>query len=180
MKHKKYIISIIVLVVIAASLGGGYYLYQQNKLRDAQQTETNPGDINYGPPTYQDKDYNNTIKDALPTKSSGNQQPLSQDKKTVTPVISAWGQQAGSSTDFRVNGYVPDIVESDGSCTITLKKSGVLATATKAALYNAQSTSCGQLVIPYAQLSPGTWEAVLSYSSPHSSGESQKITVEVR
>lgn len=164
------------LLVISTILAIWFFLYANNPSRTDK-------DIDYSPATKDDKEFNDSIKESLPEKKeaqgSKNDAP-DVTKTSVTPVISAWGQPGGPGTDLRVNGYVPGIIESDGTCTLRLTKDGEIATLAKASLQNAQNTSCGQLIIPYAQLSAGTWQAVLSYTSSSSEGSSTKTQIEVR
>lgn len=142
--------------------------------------------IDYSPATKEDLTYNDAIKSKLGEQETGTA-PQTTDPGTssgttssVAPVITAYGQPGGAGTEFRLNGFIPNIIESNGTCTLTLTMDSKTASASKAALQNAQNTSCGQLVIPYTELnSPGTWAAILSYSSPTSSGSSaaMKITI---
>lgn len=169
-------ISIAVLLVLAL---GGYYLWASGKLGNSNVKNG----VDYSPATETDKELNDDIKKSLPTEKETEEADSSEPdtaKTPVMPVISAWGQPGGTGTDLQVNGYVPEVIESDGTCTITLTKDGNTATVSKASLQNAQNTSCGQLIIPYAQLSTGTWQAVLSYSSSASAGSSTKTQIEVR
>ena len=79
-----------------------------------------------------------------------------------------------------VGAYVAGLVEQGGTCTLTLTLDGKTASAQSEALPDAQTTSCGQIVVPFSDLSPGTWAADLAYSSP--SGKTvtpAKTTVEV-
>lgn len=153
-----------------------------------RQPVSNSG-INYAPATKEDKELNDRIKKDLENDTDSSEdtsrdaapaQPENVEKRTVNVVISAYGQPNGPSSDFTVNGYTPDVIEKEGTCTLTMTKNGVEATTSKAALVNAQSTSCGQLVMSFDKLSTGTWNAVLSYSSPYSSGSSKVTTVEVK
>ena len=65
-----------------------------------------------------------------------------------------------------VGAYVAGLIEQGGTCTMTLTLDGDKASVTTDGLPDAQTTSCGQLVVPYSELSPGTWAVDVTYSSP--------------
>lgn len=146
--------------------------------------------INYSPPTKVDEQLNDKIKQELGDNSNDDSAVASPEqpsapaddsrKMSVTPVISAWGQPEGPGKELHLNGYVPEVIETNGTCTLTLRRDGKTVSAQKTALRNAQNTSCGQISIPYEQLAPGEWMAVLSYSSPSSTGSSTVTTIEVK
>jgi hypothetical protein len=63
---------------------------------------------------------------------------------------------------------------------MTLTLHGATASAQSQGAADASTTSCGQLLVPASDLSPGTWAVDVTYSSP--SGKSvtpAKTTVEV-
>jgi hypothetical protein len=78
-----------------------------------------------------------------------------------------------------VGGYVPGVVESDGICTVTLTNGTATVSVDAAATADASSTACGAIVVPGDRLSAGTWQAVLSYSSPEHTGAAAAVPVEV-
>ncbi|WP_299952285.1 hypothetical protein [uncultured Modestobacter sp.] len=62
-------------------------------------------------------------------------------------------------------GYVSGVIEDGGSCTLVLTRDGVSVTAELSGMADASTTVCGGFTVPAAQLSPGTWNGVLQYSS---------------
>lgn len=173
MQNKKT--KIAVLVLILATIVGAVIWFSFYKATDDYVKQG----VNYAPPTKSDKEYNDSIKDSL----SNEEAPATQEqngKQEVTPIISSWGQPAGPGTDFKINGYVPTIVETGGTCTLTLTNDATSVSATKSALQNAQDTSCGQLSIEPSRVSTGTWTAVLSYESAEYIGSSEPTEIEVR
>lgn len=134
-----------------------------------------PNGINYGPPTEEEKKASDQVKD-------GQNQPTSPpatpgQKKAVTPVITSWGYNA-ITQQAEVSGYVGGVIENGGTCTLTLEKSGQKVTESKAAIADAQTTSCGLISVARDRLSPGNWTATLSYSSASAEGTSEPRTVE--
>lgn len=131
--------------------------------------------INYAPPTEEEKKAGDQVKD-------GQNQPTTPpatpgQKKSVTPVITSWGYNA-ITQQAEVSGYVGGIIENGGTCTLTLEKSGQKVTESKAAIADAQTTSCGLITVARNRLSPGNWTATLSYSSDNAEGTSQPRSVE--
>ena len=88
------------------------------------------------------------------------------------------GWDAGNRV-VEVDGYVQQVVEDGGTCTLTLTKGGASATASRPATADVSSTSCGALTVPADQLSSGTWSAVVSYASSTSQGSSAPLDVQV-
>jgi hypothetical protein len=95
---------------------------------------------------------------------------------SVTLTRARW--DAGTSS-VRAAGFVGGVVESDGSCTLTLSRGSDERTAEAPGAADATTTTCAGLAVPGDQLSAGTWTAVLSYRSADSSGSSQPLTVTV-
>ena len=87
-----------------------------------------------------------------------------------------WNAAAGA---VEAAGFLPGVVESDGTCILTLTESGSSITASVAGTADASSTSCGGLAIPRASVLPGTWSAVLTYESAASRGTSETTQVEI-
>jgi hypothetical protein len=85
-----------------------------------------------------------------------------------------WNQD---TSVLEVGGFVHSLVEEGGACTLTLTQGSERATATREATPNVTSTACGELVVPGDQLAPGAWNAVLTYESADSEGESQPVEV---
>lgn len=96
----------------------------------------------------------------------------------VTVSISYSGWNAASS-EADVGAYVQGIVESGGTCTLTLTKAGRSVVATTTATPSASSTSCGRMAVAGSKLSAGSWSAVASYRSPQHAGTSAPIEVTV-
>jgi len=148
--------------------------------KDSSQSSTQDS-INYGPPTEEEKRETEEFKE---NQGSSTTQPStttpSTQKKSVTPIISSWPSGAQSG-DIQVSGFVPNIVENGGQCTLTLSKSGQDVTTTATGEANAQSVSCGTMTITRDRLSAGKWNVKLSYSSTTYEGTSQQdVTVEVK
>jgi hypothetical protein len=173
--YKKAILVTVPALIISA---GGAYAYTQN-----QKTEQHPEDImseqevNYGPPTNEEKEQAEQHKKDLASQPP-ELQPTTGTKKQVTPVITVWGQNPQDKS-AEANGYVSDIYEDGGNCTLTLEKDGHKKTASRKGFKDAQTTSCGLLTIPRSSLSAGTWHATLAYNSTIAQGTSESMSIKI-
>src|SRR5437763_1014631 len=125
LNRKPLLLTLAVLVV-----GGGVLAYSvvnnnnsslasPNATAPKKQADT-PRQINYGPPTAQEKAAGNANKDAAINRQNiNNNSPSSpnSNKKSVTPIITSSSQSGSTIT---INGFVSGIVENGGTCTATL------------------------------------------------------------
>lgn len=81
-----------------------------------------------------------------------------------------------ATTGVTVRGYA-DTVDATATCTLELSIAGTTRTVTSEALESPSTMSCGELVVGPADLSPGTWTAVLSYESATAWGTSDPVVV---
>lgn len=178
-KNRKKLLLIIVLAAsIIAGLAAWWFLVYNNDERGTD-------DINYDPPTrkqeVQETEQNKeeVIKQTEAENQSNQTQNTPPDtKKTVAPILTYWGQESPGS-DFEANGRVAGIIESDGTCTLTLIKGEESVSTKRTALANAQDTTCGLMTIKFGSLTTGDWKAILSYSSSKSQGSWSAIVVKV-
>lgn len=94
---------------------------------------------------------------------------------TVTVTFSGWDAAAGAAV---VGGYV-DALESAGTCAVSMTRGSSVVTRSASATPDATTMSCGELSVPRAALTPGTWQAVLSYTSTTRAGSAPAVTIEV-
>jgi hypothetical protein len=69
-------------------------------------------------------------------------------------------------------GYADGVVEEDATCTLVLRRDGVELRGESLGTPNVTTTDCGEVRVGGDALTSGTWEAVLSYTSDTSAGES--------
>jgi hypothetical protein len=96
----------------------------------------------------------------------------------VSVSISYFGWDAHTK-EVEVGSFVQGVVESDGSCTLTLTKGTSSVQTTAAAIAAASSTSCTELDTPGSRLPSGSWKAVVTYRSSTSHGSSRAVEVTV-
>ena len=76
-------------------------------------------------------------------------------------------------------GYAAGVVEADATCTLVLSHDGVELRGEALGTPSAATTDCGEVRVGGDALTSGTWEAVLTYTSETSVGESAAVEVEV-
>lgn len=95
------------------------------------------------------------------------------------PVVMTYSGWNASARKVMVGGYVTGVIESGGTCTVTLTHAGARVTASGPARPDASTTACGALTVPGSSLTSGTWKAVLSYASKASAGTSSAVDIDV-
>lgn len=98
---------------------------------------------------------------------------------STVPVVMTYSGWNASAHQVMVGGYVTGVIESGGTCTLTLTRAGARVTASRPARPDAATTACGGLTVPGSSLSSGTWKAVLSYASKASTGTSAAVDIDV-
>lgn len=97
---------------------------------------------------------------------------------TTVGVLTTFAGWNSSTSSVDVGGYA-DAVESDGMCTLTLSRASANVVRSQAATVDASTTSCGGFTVAAKDLSSGTWDARLTYSSPRSTGSAAPVSIEV-
>jgi hypothetical protein len=103
---------------------------------------------------------------------------------TATPAAAALQITYAGADDAEggvvVGAYIGGLIEDGGECSLTLSGDGQPVSVTTESVPDASTTSCGQLLVPYDQVAPGTWTADVTYSSPggHSVADAS-TTIEV-
>ena len=105
----------------------------------------------------------------VPTEDAG---------RGVSPQLTYYGWDA-TIPGVEAGGIVMDIVESGGTCTLTLRQGQSSVDVSTDAVDNVTSTSCPAMTVPGDRLTPGTWLATLSYESGTSQGTGDAVEVEV-
>lgn len=96
----------------------------------------------------------------------------------VTPQLTYYGWSADLDA-VEAGGIVLGLVESGGTCTLTLSQGAASVEVSATAVDNVTSTSCPAMTVPGSRLTPGTWQATLSYESGTSQGVAEAVAVEV-
>jgi hypothetical protein len=100
-------------------------------------------------------------------------------RPTTTDVVLSYAGWDEKTSAVEAAGYLSPVVESGGVCTLQLTKDSRTVTAAAPAQADASTTSCGDLAVPRAKLTPGAWTAVLRYASKATTGSSDPTSVAV-
>jgi hypothetical protein len=116
------------------------------------------------------------VAEPTPGQAVATDAPAPADGGVVNVMITqaGWGP---SGTAVEVSGFVSGVVEDGGTCRVTLTHDGETVTAVKDALADATTTACGVLEVGDVEMASGWWQAVLSYESATSAGESAPADV---
>jgi hypothetical protein len=165
----------LVAVVAITAVGAGGYVLANGTGRastpdgttwstGAARTSATPAPVTTEPPPAED-----VASDAPSSHVTGND-------ADVFLVYAEWDATESSVT---AGGYVDGLVESDGTCTLTLTRGNESRDATAPAFPDATTTACGELTIRGADLASGRWGAVLDYVSGSAEGRSAVREIEI-
>ncbi len=174
--RRRAVITSLIVVILAF---GGFYLLQRlrNEGQTTENTQATADDdyINLDPATEEDKKAAERNKQDILENQQTNR-PAG-DKYEVVPVITFAGERDGS---IEVRSYVSEVYESDGICTITFTKGSEKISRDVEGMKDATYTRCDRVVVPREDFTAGTWNLVVSYTSPSAEGSSktQEILVE--
>lgn len=110
---------------------------------------------------------------AQPTATAA-PEPEEEDAGGLEPVavsLTYTGYDA-SAAAVVAGGYAAGVVEEDATCTLVLRRDGVELRGESLGTSNVTTTDCGEVRVGGDELTSGTWEAVLSYTSDTSVGKS--------
>lgn len=174
MKKKTLTVATVILVLVGFTVGYWLLIRDTEPISsDANIQENTSDDSEYDPPTEEELEATENIKDEAINHDSD---PLG---VTVNPIISTWGT-SDDGKSILINGFIPEIIESTGKCTLTIENSTFNFTQSKVrdGYPDAQSTICGPFEFNKSQVPDGS-VMVLKYESPKYSGESEGITLEL-
>ena len=100
--------------------------------------------------------------------------PTAGGEVTVVITQAGWGTSGNAA---EVSGFVSGVIEDGGTCRVAMTHDGETVTAEREALADATTTACGAIEIGDLEMASGWWDAVLSYESPTSSGQSEPVAV---
>jgi hypothetical protein len=181
----KWLSRLAILLLLVVVVVGGLELTNTTHFFHTSKQSSPADRINYGPATPQEQADSESHKDASPpsstgtASSSGNTSGTNTAKKSVTVEITTYRQH---STTFDVNSQVTGVVETGGTCTLSMiAESNPSESVTQSRLSeaNASNTTCGVISVPLSKLHSGTWNVSVSYSSSDAQGKSDINQLEV-
>lgn len=170
---KKYKIKIIFTVVLIATLtiGVAFYYQKSTQKSTVPQESINPikPEINYGPPTEEEKQAANNVKEqVLQKEEAQNNKETQTGLKKVTPIITY-------ASTVEVNAYVQDVFEDNGECVATFTQGATIITRKVQGFTNVSNTQCAPILPGLPNNEP--WTVFITYNSKTSNGDSDKIEV---
>lgn len=93
---------------------------------------------------------------------------------TASLILAAW---QADEDGISASAFVQDIVEQGGTCVLHAQLGDVIREATAAATPTGQNVSCGFILIPSSELTPGDWTIWFDYSSPTTVATSGAVTL---
>ena len=183
-KRKILITSVVVVVLVAGSI---VYIFNRNSKKDNKTaTSDNPISIdstNYNPPTEEEKQETEQFKKEQEAKQNANidsQQSTSATQKSGIANVSITNLQSTSQA-ATASGFVSNVFEDGGNCTLTLTLGNQKITGTSKGIADVNKTTCPEISIPRSSIpQSGQWTAVLSYASSKISGTSDRKTIEIK
>jgi hypothetical protein len=114
--------------------------------------------------------------DATPSEltSSAAPPPARQDAS----VIVTYADVVAETGAIEVGAYA-SVVEDAGTCTLVATRGSTTVQASRAAVADVSTMSCGGLTLPRSQTGSGTWSLTVAYDSATSSGTSAPVEVSV-
>lgn len=177
--RSKIIISIVaVLLLVAVGVGAYFYLHRHDN-----DIKRNPNGISTEQ-TPQDKklqqDLNNDPSKKQQTTQTDQPPAPTIDKTTNLQQVNVILTNTGESNGMiSASGFVSNAVEANGTCSYVFTNGSMSVTKTSTTLTNANSTTCKTIQFSASELSRGTWNVQLKYSSPTSAGSSNTLEVSV-
>ena len=152
-KNKLPIVMLILLAILVGSVVF-YFLMLANKPNNSS-TSDPEANINLNPPTQEEIDAGQNIKNANEEKNSNPQ--IADYSMTITSA-----KQYGQNVEIR--SFISDIIKDGGTCTYTFSNDQTSFTKTSPAFADATHTNCTPLLVPVSEFpSSGTWSLSITY-----------------
>jgi len=133
--------------------------------------------INYNPPTNQEIQEGQDIKKRN-IESSEEDEDVSENIKTIVSVGVAFADVVDGKLEIRA--FIPNVIESDGICTATLKKDESIIQESSSAFIDFKTSQCRPIYISVDRFKiKGSWSLTVSYKSDTSNGESEPTEINI-
>ncbi len=177
--NKKVLVIAAILIIAGTVSAGAYYGLRDDNSKvntptpsQAEQDESAAQNAKQA-----EKDDVNRIKESTPPATDANPQ-ASSDQKNVTPQITSASQ---IESQVVVSGFVPGIIEENGTCTVVAVSGADRITKSKPATANASTTDCANVQVARSEFpKAGTWKVTLAYESATAKGQSSEREVVIR
>ena len=139
--------------------------------------------VNYDPPTQEDVNSGQDAKrkiidDSNNTTDQGSSNTPAQSPTDTKPVSVGVSFADVIDQKVEIRAFTPSVIEGNGKCTATLTKGSRSVSAASTSFIDSSSSQCRPIYIPVTKFpEKGTWNLIVTYTSPTSKGSSEKIEV---
>lgn len=174
-KQKKYlllgVVAILFLVGGLVTFAATTNYWHFAELNSDGSNDTGPI-INYDPPTEEELNSSQDGKKNSNNADSTQTREVSEIRQISVEV--SYAEKIG--TNLEIRAFTPDVIESDGICTATVTQGEQEVVKTSQGFVDATTTICEPINIPMSEFSTsGIWSVVVTYTSPNSTGISDKV-----
>lgn len=178
LKNKKLLMISIVLTLLIAGILTVVMHNRTNPSIEIPDGIAGSSEINYDPPTEEEK----TTGDSQKDQNIKQQQLENRQVEAVTNATLVISDASYYSTEdvVEVRAYISNVIENGGTCKANFSQIGQPAVIESSqAFQDARTTQCGAINIARSRFpAAGTWDLLLTYSSPKASGE-LKSTIKI-
>lgn len=156
-------------VVLLILLICGVFLWAQSRqLTNTTQDSPTEETINYQSATQEEKKETDSHKESIVEQDKSRSAASDSDYSDIAVFITS-AKQNSSNLAVEVRGYANTFADK-GKCILTLTKGSSRVETSVTAVQNVSTMSCPKLSIDRSKLSPGSWEAKLTYTSTTGQG----------
>lgn len=169
-KNKKITVTILIIVAIILVIASTVYFIFFNKPANTFPGTAGVSEVNYDPPTDEEKQAGNAQKEAVVEQDKLDAQGTTNTQADVFISDASYYSESGA---VEIRGYITNIYEDGGQCTATLTQGTHSVSQASTGFKDATTTQCGAINIPRSKfLSGGTWNLTLTYNSTTAKGSS--------
>lgn len=169
-KNKKTIVIVLSIVAMVLVIASAVYFIFFNKPATTFPGTAGVSEVNYDPPTDEEKQSGNDQKEAVVEQDKLDTQGTT---NTQADVFISDASYYSDSGVVEVRGYITNIYEDGGQCTATLTQGTHSVSQTSTGFKDATTTQCGAINIPRSKFpAGGTWNLTLTYNSTTAKGSS--------
>lgn len=178
-KHQKRkrnrVILVLLTTTILATACVAFFYFSSASLNDSPANTSENSDINYGPPTEEERKAGDNRKDDI-TKNESYKNDNSSNSSISVIITDA--RQYGDVVEVRA--FIPNHYQ-DGTCTITFTQDTAILTKESPAYRDASTTICTNPLIKRSDFpSAGKWQLQVTYRTPsvNAKSEQQVVTID--
>ena len=173
---KKTLLLVGLAVILVCGGAASAYAIKKSRNSVTPMATGDENEINYGPPTDEEKKAGDDQKDKNIAEEEKRNQPTTGLKNVAVFVTDA--DQYEDVVEVR--SFIPDHYE-DGDCTITFTKGSDVVSKTTSAYRDASTTICTNPLFERSEFSSaGNWSLVVTYKAAGATGKSEAKDVKIQ